>query len=71
MKKPVKFATQLDETVLRKLKSFTDQQDKKISFVVNAAVAEYLQKYQVRPAFKDAMDRVIHRNEKLLKKLAS
>ena len=70
MKKAVKFATQLDEAVLKNLKTFAKIQDKKISSVVSDAVAEYLQKYQIRPVFRESMTKVVEKNAKLLKKLA-
>lgn len=65
-----KFATQIDSEVLRSLKLFAKTADKSISRVVSDAVAEYINKYQVRPAFKSAMDEVLSENEELLKRLA-
>jgi predicted dinucleotide-binding enzyme len=68
--KAKKFATQIDEKVLRDLKSYTAQSDRSISSVVTEAVAEYLQRSKVRPAFKTAMDEVLNDHEELLKRLA-
>ena len=68
--KPKKFATQLDEETLEELKAFAAKTDRKISSIVNEAVAEYLGKNQVRPAFQSAMEEVIHENSELLRRLA-
>jgi len=65
-----KFATQLEEKTIRDLKLFSKKTDKSISKVVNLAIIEYLQKTQVRPAFRNAMEEVIEENAQLLKKLA-
>jgi len=53
-----KFATQIDEKVLKDLKLFANSTDRSISKVVTEAVAQYLQRAQVRPAFRSAMDEV-------------
>lgn len=68
--KAVKFATQVDENVLKELKNYADKSDLSISKVVNDALIEYLGKYKVRPAFKLAMEDVLNENEELLKRLA-
>ena len=68
--KAKKFATQIDEKVLKDLKSYTAQSDRSISSVVTEAVAEYLQRSKVRPAFKSAMDEVLNEHEELLARLA-
>ncbi len=68
--KLTKFATQIDEKVLKDLKAYASQADRSISKVVTEAVAEYLQKAQVRPAFRNAMDEVIEEHAELLKRLA-
>lgn len=65
-----KFATQIDEQVLRDLKQYVQESDRSISRVVTEAVAEYLQKVRVRPAFRSAMEDVLNENEELLKRLA-
>ncbi|MBK9037784.1 MAG: hypothetical protein IPL83_01280 [Bdellovibrionales bacterium] len=65
-----KFATQIDEKVLKDLKSYVNQADRSISSVVTEAVAEYLQRSKVRPAFRSAMDEVISDHANLLKRLA-
>lgn len=68
--KAKKFATQIDEKVLKDLKSYVAQADRSISSVVTEAVAEYLQRSKVRPAFKSAMDEVLDDHEELLARLA-
>jgi hypothetical protein len=66
----IKFATQLDEKVLKELKSYIKQTDRSISSVVSEAVAEYLQRASVRPVFRKAMDEVLDEHQELLQRLA-
>lgn len=68
--KPKKFATQIDETVLKDLKSYAKKTDRSISGIVSEAVKEYIAKAQVRPAFRSAMDEVLEEHAELLKRLA-
>ncbi len=68
--KAKKFATQIDETVLKDLKSFVKDADRSISSVVSEAVAEYLQRARLRPAFQKAMNEVIDEHAELLSRLA-
>ena len=68
--KPKKFATQIDEKVLEDLKSYVSEADRSISSVVTEAVAEYLHRSRLRPAFRSAMDEVLDEHEELLKRLA-
>jgi predicted solute-binding protein len=68
--KAIKFATQIDEKVLKDLKSYINETDRSISSVVTEAVAEYLQRSRLRPAFRSAMDEVLDDHEELLKRLA-
>ncbi len=68
--KSKKFATQIDEKVLRELKEYVITNDRSIGRVVSDAVAEYLQRVKVRPAFKSAMDEVLNEHEELLRRLA-
>lgn len=68
--KAKKFATQIDETVLKDLKSFVKQSDRSISSVVSEAVAEYIHRAKLRPAFRTAMDEVLDEHSELLKRLA-
>lgn len=68
--KAKKFATQIDEKVLKDLKSYADQSDRSISSVVNEAVAEYLSRASLRPAFRKAMEEVLDDHAELLERLA-
>lgn len=68
--KAKKFATQIDEKVLKDLKSYADQTHRSISSVVNEAVAEYLDRSKLRPAFGKAMEEVLNEHEELLRRLA-
>ena len=68
--KVVKFATQIDQRVARELRSFAAETDRSISRIVTEAVAEYLAKYRVRPAFRSAMADVLDENAELLERLA-
>ena len=68
--KSVKFATQIDQRVARELRSFAAETDRSISKIVTEAVAEYLAKYRVRPAFKAAVDEIISDHAELLERLA-
>jgi hypothetical protein len=55
----VKFATRLDSRIADDLWRFAAETAHSISGVVSAAVAEYLAKYQVRPASRVALDEVV------------
>ncbi len=68
--KPKKFATQIDEKVLKDLKSYVNETDRSISSVVSEAVAEYLNRARLRPAFRKAMDEVLDEHSELLRRLA-
>lgn len=68
--KKTKFATQIDEQTLKKLKAYAADSERSISGIVNAAVKEYVARSQVRPAFREAMDEVLADNTELLKRLA-
>jgi len=70
MKAAKKFATQIEESVLKELKKFVKQEDRKISAVVSEALSEYLNKRRVRPAFRSAMNEVLDENAELLERLA-
>lgn len=70
MAKAVKFASQIDQKVLKDLKLFVKDADRSISSVVTEAVQEYLERARVRPAFKSAVAETIAANAELLKQLA-
>jgi hypothetical protein len=65
-----KFATQIDETALEELRSYSKSTGRSISSVVSEAVQEYLKKARVRPAFRDAMSETLDDHAELLKRLA-
>jgi uncharacterized membrane protein YheB (UPF0754 family) len=68
--KSKKFATQIDEKVLKDLKSYVNQSNRSISSVVSEAVAEYIHRARLRPAFSKAMDEVLNEHSDLLQRLA-
>jgi predicted transcriptional regulator len=70
MGKPVKFASQLDEEVLEDLRRYAQETDRSISGIVSEAVAEYLSRVRLRPAFRDAVEKVLDENDELLRRLA-
>lgn len=70
MAEPVKFSTKIDEGVLDELREYAKQSDQSISRIVSEAVAQYLARARVRPAFREAAADVIDRNAELLARLA-
>lgn len=65
-----KFATLINEKVLKDLKAYVASSDRSISRVVTEAIAEYLERVKVRPAFRSAMDEVLNEHTEFLKRLA-
>lgn len=65
-----KFSTLVDEKVLSRLKEYSEESGKSISWVVNEAVSEYLQRTRVRPAVLDSMERVLKKHDDLFRRLA-
>ena len=65
-----KFATQIDEKVLNDLRTYAEVADRSISSIVSDAVAEYITKAQIRPAFRKAMAEVLDDHAELLQRLA-
>ena len=68
--KLVKFSTQVDEKVLRELRSVAKETDKSISTLVTEALAAHLQRVRVRPAFRHAMEEVLTEHAEVLRRLA-
>jgi predicted transcriptional regulator len=66
----VKFASQLEADVLEDLRRFAKETDRSLSRVLTEAVRQYLQRAQVRPAFRDATEEVLAEHEELLRRLA-
>jgi len=65
-----KFSTKMNKDVLERLRGYAEASDRSISQIVSEAVAEYLGRVEVRPAFRQAVDEVIREHEELLKELA-
>ena len=65
-----KFATMIESDVARDLRAYASASDRSIASVVNEALAEYLQRYRVRPAFQSAMDEVVTDHGEVLARLA-
>ena len=65
-----KFSTKMNAAVLERLRDYAHSSDRSISQIVSEAVAEYLSRVEVRPAFRQAVDEVLHENEELLRELA-
>ena len=60
----------MNKDVLERLRGYAESSDRSISQIVSEAVAEYLGRVEVRPAFRQAVDEVIREHEELLKELA-
>lgn len=65
-----KFASLVESKILKDLRNYSEQTDRSISSVVSEALAEYLARVKVRPAFRNAMNEVISDHEELLARLA-
>ena len=65
-----KFSTKLNKQVLLKLRSYAKRSNRKIALIVSEALAQYLERIEVRQTFVSAADQVITENEELLKELA-
>jgi hypothetical protein len=65
-----KFSTKMNAAVLERLRDYAHSSDRAISQIVSEAVAEYLNRVEVRPAFRQAVDEVLKENEELLRELA-
>ena len=65
-----KFSSKMNKGVLAKLRDYAQTTDRSISLIVSEAVAEYLSRVEVRPAFRSAVDEVVREHEELLRELA-
>ena len=54
-----KFATQIDANVKKKLDSYVKKSGRKKQDVVSEALEQYLDRIAIRPAFREAADRVL------------
>ncbi len=70
MAQQVKFASQMDARLLRELKKYAKTSDRTLSGVIGEAVAEYMDRARVRPAFRDATEEVLRDHAELLHRLA-
>jgi predicted DNA-binding protein len=60
----------MNKEVLARLRDYAQSSDRSIAQIVSEAVAEYIERIEVRPAFRSAVDEVISEHEQLLKELA-
>ena len=60
----------MNKEVLARLREYADSSDRAIAQIVSEAVAEYLTRIEVRPAFRSAVDEIVQEHEELLKELA-
>ena len=65
-----KFSTKVNKQVLARLRSFAKRSNKNIAVVVSEAIAEYLERSEVRPAFRTAVEEVVEKHQELLQELA-
>ena len=65
-----KFATQVDEEVLRELRAAAKETGQTISRLVQDALVEHLRRIRVRPAFRSAIDEVLSDHAEVLDRLA-
>jgi hypothetical protein len=66
----VKFATQVDEAVLREVRATAKETGQSISKLVEDALVEHLRRVRVRPAFRHEMEEVMDEHAELLRRLA-
>lgn len=64
------FSTKMNAAALERLRDYAHSSDRSISQIVSEAVAEYLSRVEVRPAFRQAVDEVLRENEEPLRELA-
>ena len=65
-----KFSSKMSKKVLRDLRAYAEQSKIPISSVLDQAVADYLARIKVRPAFFVAAAEVMDEHDELLKRLA-
>jgi predicted transcriptional regulator len=65
-----KLASQLHAELLRALREHAAASGRSISALLDEAVRAYLERAQVRPAFRAAMDEVLEGHDELLERLA-
>lgn len=65
-----KFATKINKRVLTRLRGYAKRNNQTISLVVSEAVAQYLERAEIRQPFRDAAKEIIDTHSELLKELA-
>jgi hypothetical protein len=70
MAERVKFASQMDATLLLEIKKYAKESDRTLSGVINEAVDQYLDRVRVRPVFRNATEEVLVEHADLLGRLA-
>lgn len=70
MSKLKKFSSQMDEKLLEELRSWAKENNTDISALITEAVADLLEKKNIRPAFRKAKDEIIAQFNEDLKELA-
>ena len=70
MNASVKYSSKMDPKVLRALRAQAESSGRTLAAVLEEAAAQYLERVQVRPAFRKASERVLDRNATLLARLA-
>ena len=65
-----KFATQIDEEVLKQVRAAAKETGQSISMLVQDALVEHLRRVRVRPAFREAAKAVVDEHAELLARLA-
>jgi len=65
-----KFATQVDEEVLRQVRETARETGQTISRLVEDALVEHLRRIRVRPVVREAIDEVLEDHEETLRRLA-
>lgn len=70
MAQAVKFSSKIDAQVLKKLRVHSKQSGRSMTAILTDAVSEHLDRVQVRPAFRDALESVIEEHGELLSRLA-
>ena len=70
MSEMVKFSSQMRAEVLAAAREHAAESGRTLASVLDEAVAEYLERARIRPAFRDAAERVIDQHAELLERLA-
>jgi glutamate-1-semialdehyde aminotransferase len=66
----VKFSSKMDADTLDALREYAREEGRTVAGVLSEAVQEYLQRRRVRPAFREAAEKVITEHDELLRRLA-